>query len=187
MYTGLNIINSTGAPLQRFLENLPSSPAKRKNCLPLLSQVKLAVKFKDALGTLPPKTKVRSTGGKISMKGNSLALKPFRLSFPSLSLKRVGAILALLRISSLNTFLLGDGGTARTGKGLAALEVGIELATAERENAFGRDSKITRGMMQAGTSSVGAATAVVRETARRADDKLLRRRMMKKDEERFQV
>lgn len=114
------------------------------------------------------------------MKGNSLALNPFKMSFPFLSLKRVGAILALLRISSLNTLLLGNGGTARTGKGSAASEVGMELATAERENAFGRDSKITRGMMQAGASFAGAATAVVREMARRADDKLMRTRMMEK-------
>lgn len=113
------------------------------------------------------------------MAGNSVASRPFRLSFPFLSLNRVGAIFALLRISSLGTFLLGNGGTARTGKGLATLEVGMELATAERENGFGRDSKIIKGMMQAGASSVGAATAVVREMARRADDKLLRTRMMK--------
>ena len=113
------------------------------------------------------------------MTGNSLASQPSRMSFPFLSLKRVGAILALLRISSLNAFLLGNGGTARTGKGLATLEVGMEFATAERENAFGRDSKITRGMMQAGAFSVGVATAVVREMARIADDKLLRTRMMK--------
>ena len=137
------------------------------------------MKFKDALGKPPPKTNARSTGGKISMNGNNLALKPSRMSFPFLSLNKVGAILALLRISSLDTFLDGKGDLARTGKGLATFEVEIELATAESEKALGRDSKITRGMMQVGTSSVGAAMAVVRDTARRADDKPLRRRMMK--------
>ena len=93
----------------------------------------------------------------------------------------MGAILALLRISSLETFLDGKGGLARTGKGLATFEVEIELATAESEKALGRDSKITRGMMHVGTSSFGAAMAVVREVMRRADEKLLKRRMMKQD------
>lgn len=112
------------------------------------------------------------------MEGNILALKPSTMSLPSLSLNFVEAIFALLRIGLLNTLLVGDLGSVRTGKGLAALEVGIELATAASVKGLGRDSKITRGMMQVGAVSAGAAMAVEMEMARRADEKLSRTRIM---------
>lgn len=159
--------------------NSPSSVAKRKNCLPVLSQVKLAVKFKGEEKSSPPQPKVCSTGGKISMKGNTVALKPSTMSFPFLSLNSVGAIFALLRIGSLKSLLVGDLGMVRTGKGLAAVEVLIELATAASWKGPEMLSKMIKGIMQAGAPSAGAARAVEREKARRADEKLLRTRMMK--------
>ena len=89
------------------------------------------------------------------------------------------AILALLMMGLLNSRVAGDLGTVRTGMALAALDLGMALATAERVKGSERDSKITRGMMQELSTSAGAAMTVEREIARRAEETLLRRRMMK--------